>query len=407
MSLKFWQRYAAIFRAPGAAPFFVASLPARFGAAMLTLSVIFVGEWSTGSYGSAGVLAGVTALAGAVGGPFAARLSDILGQRRTLFAGVLVHILAQVAFLSAAIEHLGLPVLVCPAVVAGFSMPQIGSLTRARWTYLLPRGPRLDSAFALESLTDELSFVAGPAVVGLIVAAFGPVQSFSCGIVLVVLGGLAVATQRRSEPKGRRPWNAGENAWLGPIARGSVRSLAVGFMGVGAVFGALQVSVAAFARDHDVDSLAGPLYSIFGVASILGGLLYGAVSWKISLPTRLAASLTSLSFGIGLLVFVDTTLLLAFLIAVPGFAVAPALISGNALGEFISPAGMLTETFAWLTAAAGAGVAVGASVSGTAIERFSVQSGFVTALIAVSLAAFVTTIGIRRLVMHAHPPVTS
>ncbi|MGA8113293.1 MAG: hypothetical protein WCA46_06500, partial [Actinocatenispora sp.] len=62
-------RYRTLARLPGAAAFYLLSLPIRLGSAMLNLGVIVLVHAGTGSYAAAGATAGLLALAGALGGP--------------------------------------------------------------------------------------------------------------------------------------------------------------------------------------------------------------------------------------------------------------------------------------------------------------------------------------------------
>ncbi len=49
------------------------------------------------------------------------------------------------------------------AIPAG-CMPTIGAMVRARWTELYRGQPQLRTAFAFESVLDEVFFIAGPVI---------------------------------------------------------------------------------------------------------------------------------------------------------------------------------------------------------------------------------------------------
>ena len=78
-------------------------------------------------------------------------------------------------------------------------MPSLGSMVRARWSALLDGTPALDSAFALESVVDEMIFVVGPALVTVLATALPPAGVLLC-MVLSVAGTLLFAAQRQTEP---------------------------------------------------------------------------------------------------------------------------------------------------------------------------------------------------------------
>ena len=86
--------------------------------------------------------------------------------------------------------------------VAGSSMPSLGSMVRARWSALLDGTQLLHSAFALESVVDEMIFVVGPALVTILATALPPAGVLLC-MVLSVTGTLLFAAQRQTEPPTR------------------------------------------------------------------------------------------------------------------------------------------------------------------------------------------------------------
>ncbi len=58
-------------------------------------------------------------------------------------------------------------------VVPGGATPTIGAMIRARWVAIYVGKPQLRTAFAFESVVDELCFVAGPVIsVGLSIGLF-------------------------------------------------------------------------------------------------------------------------------------------------------------------------------------------------------------------------------------------
>src|ERR1700754_4084176 len=74
----------AIASTPGARRLFLLSLVARLPMAVLSIRLLVHTQHPPGSYGAAGRVAGVYALALAVGGPLLGRLVDARGQSRVL-----------------------------------------------------------------------------------------------------------------------------------------------------------------------------------------------------------------------------------------------------------------------------------------------------------------------------------
>ncbi|MCD3038699.1 MFS transporter, partial [Salmonella enterica subsp. enterica serovar Enteritidis] len=74
------------------------------------------------------------------------------------------------------------------------------AMVRARWTHLYRGQPQLQTAYSLETVLDEASFIAGPPLaVGLSVALW-PQTGLLAAAALLLLGTLALTLQTGSEP---------------------------------------------------------------------------------------------------------------------------------------------------------------------------------------------------------------
>lgn len=197
-------RYAAAIRVTGAVRYYAASLPIRLGAAMLSLGVLVLIRHATGGYATAGAVVGTLAVAGTVGGPLAARLTDRYGPRRVLPPLVAGNALGVVCLVVAVATAAPPPLWYATAAVAGLCTPAAGSLTRARWSALTPDRAVLSTGFALESLTDDLTFVVGPVLATVLGSTVQPVLAPLLTALLVLTGGVAMAVQRPPRPTAGR-----------------------------------------------------------------------------------------------------------------------------------------------------------------------------------------------------------
>ena len=105
------------------------------------------------------------------------------------------------------------------------------------------------------------------------------------GAVLVVAGTAAFAA---SEPS--RSWRserraAGHGA-LGALRSTGLRILVVVTLPIGFCFGAMEVTLPAFAEDVANRAWAGALIAIWSAGSALGGLWYGARAWRSGVAER-------------------------------------------------------------------------------------------------------------------------
>ncbi|MFD8599599.1 MFS transporter [Kitasatospora sp. NPDC059646] len=388
--------YGALLRTPRAWTFLLPALIARLPYAMLGLGIVLLVRDTTGSYGLAGGVAAVAAVAQALIGPQTGRLADRHGQAAVLVPAVLVHAAAVAALI--ALAHAGAPdwTLFLAAAPAGASVPQIGAMVRARWVNRLDGQPALlNTAFAFESVTDEFTFVVGPVLATAIATAVDPSVGLVAEAALTLLGGLAFAARRGTAPAPAGPDAHGLRR-ASALASPGVRLLAGGFLGLGSVFGALQVSITAFAEDAGSPGLSGPVYGLFAAGSMVAGVLYGLVPWRSPARQRMLACYALLVLGCSTLWAMPNLVSLAIAGLFCGLAIAPTLITGYTLVETLVADGAKTEAFTWLTGAIGLGLALGSTAAGQLIDRSGPSLGFTVALIGsgLGLVALVTMRGL-------------
>ncbi|MER8183008.1 MFS transporter [Kitasatospora sp. NPDC094015] len=371
--------YGALLRTPGAWTFLAPAFAARLPYAMLSLGIMLLVIETNGSYGVAGAVAAVAAVAQALVGPQTGRLADRYGQAAVLLPSVAVHALSVGALIALALGHAPVWSLFLAAAPAGASVPQIGAMVRARWVGRLSDRPAmLNTAFAFESVTDEFTFVIGPVLATAIATQVSPAAGLIAEATLTVLGGLAFAAQRRTAPA-RHPRVEGAQR-VSALASPGVRLLAGSFLGVGAVFGAMQVSVTAFTESVGRGGASGTVYGIFAGGSMVAGVLYGLIGWKRSARQRMLFSYALLVIGCSTLWAMPSLTSLTVAGLCCGLAIAPTLITGYTLVETLVADGAKTEAFTWLTGAIGLGLAVGQTVAGQLIDQRGPSAGFLVAL---------------------------
>jgi MFS family permease len=386
--------YRTLLRRPGATALVAAAAPGRLGAAMSGLGLVLLVHAATGSFGKAGVVTGAYAVAAAVTGPVVARAADRRGQSRVLPALVAAHALALAAVVVAADVVAPLAVLAAAGACLGATVPQVGALAAARWSHMLGSRerdrPLLSTAFAMEALGNEASFLVGPALVGTLSATVDPVLGTVTAAVLVVGGGLALALQTRTQPPAR---SRGVDRESPAVPRVPARRLATAMaepvlvtVGTSAFFGATQVSVTAFAIEVGEPASAGPLYSVMAVTSVASGLVYGHRHWSWEPRRQLRVVMAAMALTCVPLVLVDGLWAMAGALALTGFMLAPAITLASVLTQRAAPEGSVTQAFTWLGSAGAATFAGSAAVAGQLVDRWGSRAGFtysLTALVAV------------------------
>ncbi len=365
--------YASLFRVRGAWAFSASAFVARLPISMMGIGIVLLISRSTGEYALAGAVAGVSAFAGAVFGPLVARLVDRYGQATVLRPFLLLFVAGVTALVL--LVRSGAPAWTwfLAAILAG-SLPQFGALARARWAALLPAGSARQTAFAFESVIDEVVFVTGPPLVTFLAIAVSPQAGLFVAASFALCGGLALAALRRTEPAIAR--SDTPHPSHREVLRPGLVVVSLVLLAAGAVFGSIEVIVVAYSDALDHPGWAGGILAGYAGGSLVAGLVYGAVQWKPALATRFWVSCVIFGAASTLLLTVRSLPVLAVVMFFSGLSISPILIGGTALVETLMPPGALTEGLAWVTTGLILGVTIGASLSGPLIDGFGAQHAF-------------------------------
>lgn len=355
--------YAAVLRTPHAVRTFGAALLARLSYGMVSLALMLAVTRATGSYAVAGT---VLALFGAMSvllSPARAALVDRYGPRRALVPMALLYAAFLGTFAAIAWRPGAPPVLVgAVAVAAGACTPPLGAAMRAVWSELVDDRGLLQRAYSLDGVAEELLFVSGPLLVGVLLG-FGPAAgAVAVSAALVAVG--TVAFVLSPAVTGAPPTGAAKGLRRVP---GLARPVVVA-AGVGLALGALELLVMAFAQEerHGDDVVAWVLAAL-SLGSAAGGLLNGAVNWRTSAAVRLpllAAGFGAALFAAGL---APNLGVLAAAVVCAGVFVAPALTTAYLIADETAPPGARTQAGAWVNSAVNAGSSAGTAGAGLVV----------------------------------------
>jgi MFS family permease len=363
---------------------------------MTGIGIVLLVSLTTGSFGLAGLLTAAGTVTGAVVAPLWGRATDRVGQARVLLLAVVINTLS-VALLVTAVElawPLAVSLVAAIGVGAGFTLA--GSAVRARWTLRLNDSPLLNTAFALEAMLDEVVFIVGPVLVTFLATALHPALGVSVSAVIGLIGAIALAVQRSSQPP-IRPASREGNAGSSRLPWRVLLPVAIASAALGMVFGGMEVNVVAFAKEAGVLGYAGLILMAWAFGSLVAGAVSGAITWRASPAKRFRVGASLLALSLLPLPFVGHPVVLALLLTLSGIAIAPTLIASVAVTQSSVDQNRLTEALAWISTGMAAGVAIGAAAVGHVIDSLGAQAGFV----AVAIAGLLLTLSV--LFVRGHP----
>nr|WSW66321.1 MFS transporter [Streptomyces sp. NBC_00995] len=386
--------YRAIFAAPGAKGFSSAGFFGRMPISMMGIGVVTMISQLTGRYGLAGALSATLAMSAAVAGPQVSRMVDRYGQRRVLRPVTLVALAAVAGLLVCAQQRLPDWTLFVFAAGAG-CVPSVGSMVRARWAEIYrSRARQLHTAYAWESIVDEVCFIFGPIIsIGLSTAWFpaaGPLVA--AGFLLV--GVFWLTAQRATEPVPHPHARHSTGSALG--SRG-LQVLVVTFVATGTVFGAVDVVTVAFAEEQGHKAAASLVLAVYALGSCLAGAVFGLLHLKGRSSTRWLVGVCAMAVSMIPLQLAGSLPFLAVALFVAGLSVAPTMVTTMALVEQHVPRTRLTEGMTWTSTGLAVGVALGSSAAGWVVDASGAKAGYAVPAVAGALAAAVAFLGYRRL----------
>ena len=237
-------------------------------------------------------------------------------------------------------------VLSIPGCARVFTTALIGRLPQGMSLLAILAGDRevRETAYALESVIQELIWISGPLVVAVVVAFASPsaavLLSGACcilGTTLFVRSPLARRSLRHDDRHERAA------ALSNPALRVLLAPMAL----MGMALGAIDVGLPSLALHAGSPPSSGLLLALWSAGSLSGGMWYGSRSWRSPLAARYRVLTVATVISTAPLIAARTIPegVVAALLA--GVTIAPAFSCLYALvGRIVSP-GVETEAFTW------------------------------------------------------------
>lgn len=364
--------YAAVLRTPHASRTFAFAFLGRLSYGTVLLSLTLALTASTGSYAQAGGLLALLGLTVSAVSPVRAALIDRHGPRRALppMAAAYALVLAALAVLTSR-PGAPVPLLTVLAVAAGATAPPVGVVMRTLWSALLPDGPLLRRAYSLDTVSEELVFLTGPLLAGLLAAVAAPSLGVALGAVLIA-GGTAgmVASPAAALP---RTHHHAARERVFPAAP------AIAAVATGVVLGSTGLLAVAFTQRHHQPAAVAWVEAAIAAGSTLGGLAYGALSRSEPGRARLAALACPLGLGLAAAGLAPSVAVLAAAAFAAGLFVGPTLTTAYLLADADAPPGARTRAVAWVNTALNLGAAGGTAATGAALEALPLPACYAVA----------------------------
>ena len=334
---------------------------------MYPVGLVFAGEALTGSYGIGGSASAGFSLAAALAKPLGGRPGDRYGQRlmaRSLPALFMAGSLGLPAALSYVARTWMILIL---AALTGLTVPNVGTLTRVRWTQMAKRSD-MTRRQALEAVSDDVNFIMGPSAVSVLASWLTASVSLLAATALTVIGTLGV-TALPGEPGAVRVKRERLGNWMNPTHVALLGSVG----GLGMVLGGLTVTVVDYTAELGHPAWAAAIFPLNAGASLVAALVVGRMgpgdlfSRQRKATLWLMVVLIPYGLGGGIVWFTVATM-------IAGLGTSPNLIHANSLVAATTSPERRTEAFSWIACAAGVGIATGSAITGLLVDATGADS---------------------------------
>lgn len=375
-------RYLESLRLPQIRRLLLGATMGRLAVAMQLVALALFVRDRTDSYAVTGLVTAAFTVGNGILTPLQGRLVDRHGASPVLWPLAVMQCASVGALVVTGLTAPHTVVLVACGFATGIFVPPTSAVGRQRLVGATSGHRSLMPAiFAVDSLLTELMWISGPLLAAAIIAVASPAAALIVAAALhaaAVIGLLATPGRRLSS-------GSVERHLLGALRSQGMRTIVAVMVPFGFSYGSLQVAIIAFADEVDAPSSAAWLFALLSVGGVAGALTYGAMGSRISSSMALLTVML-ISPALSLpLVFADTLLAMAPLLALAGVALTPFLAITNHLVAYVAPPDAVTEAYAWPYMAMLVGVAIGLMVAGPIVDRWGAQAGFAMIIVAATV----------------------
>ena len=383
------KRYRELFAIPNVWILVLSAFPARVSYGMVALAIFFKTEQTTGSVALAGLAIGINSLAGAATAGLRGSLMDRFGQKWPL--RIFVPGYAAMMIILNTMQDKN--AILTAAFIMGISAPPINLSVRPLWKMVVPHD-YLRTAYAVDTSVMSTAGVIGPVIATSLALSSHPGSALNVAAAFMLIGGGSLALTHIS-----RDWiPEKKEADHTSIWRNKAMQLLMiegCFIGFG--WGVFDVAVPAFATLEGVPQRTAWIFTAMGVANIVGGLLGGLVSKKVS-------ALKAMRLTYFLWIFISIPIVFTY----PDWSMAIAaaflgLIGGTIqvfyweVMEAVRPKGSAVGMMGWIWTVEGTLMSVGSAAGGWIAETYSPRLAMSITTITIITGFLILTLGRKRL----------
>jgi MFS family permease len=356
---------------------------------MIGLSIFFKTEQVTGSVAFAGLAIGINSLSGAATAGMRGSLMDRFGQKWPL--RIFVPGYASMMLILNNMQNKN--AILAAAFIMGITAPPINLSVRPLWKMVVPED-YLRTAYAVDTSVMSAAGVIGPVIATSLALSSHPGSALTVAALFMAIGGGALALTQISRdwvPEKKEPNHT--SLWRNK----AIQLLMIEGCFIGFGWGVFDVAVPAFATLEGVPGRTAWIFTAMGVANIIGGLLGGLVSRKVS--ALKAMRLTYLVW-----IFISIPIVFTY----PGWSMAIAaaflgLIGGTIqvfyweIMEAVRPKGSAVGMMGWIWTVEGTFMSIGAAAGGWIAETYSPRFAMSITTFTITSGFIILNLGRKRL----------
>ena len=356
-------RYSQVLSNKSGQYLLISSFPARLAYGMISLSIFFKVQQSTGSIAIAGLATGVNGITGATTAGLRGTLIDKFGMKIPLRFFAPGYALLILLFSTGSTKT----ELVLFAGLLGFSAPPINLSIRPLWKVTVPK-EQIRTAYAIDTAVMNSVGVFGPLVATTVSLNYSPQISLRICSILILVGGSALSMSPQLKKwKPEKKSSSDLAVWRTP----AMQLLMCEGVFIGLGWGAFDIAIPAFTTLENIAGRTGVIFAIMAAGNVIGGLVAGMVSKR----TSSFAAFKRIYFY-----WFIFSLPLAFTYPDWSMMIVTAVMSLMAGGlqvfyleisEAVRPKGTAVAALGWLWTVEGTFASLGAALGGFISEHYS------------------------------------